>query len=548
MLATRKNVYSIMMVCLAAILILAGCSKQNDSSNNESSGSNAKADTNQSAGNNGSKSNDAKEEPAASSSGGVLKLAFNIGPVNIGFMPQARTIEETIIGGAVLETLTRFDSTGQFVPWLAESWEQDVAGKSITYKLKQGVKFQDGTDFNAEAVKWNIDQLLAADKAEFRNVASVDAVDAHTVKLNLKSWDSTMLESVTNFLWIMSPTAFEKLGQDTFSKQPVGTGAFVVDKFEQDVKVTFKKNENYWQAGKPYLDGLEFHIINDPLIASASFKTGDVDGYLMAPTSTIKELEGEANVVRLTSGLGARAGGFITDSANPDSPFADVKVRKAMGHAIDSEAITKSLYGDTVINTNQWGVSTSWSYNPSVEGQPYDPDKAKQLLAEAGYPNGFKTKLTGGSADSDRLTAVQAYLKEVGIDAQIEIVEIGKYKDMTGAKATWDGIITYNFRGDADLALYMTRNLAPGGPLYSNNIFHPEDVTQLFQDAKVAPDQATKTEISHKLQKLVFDEYALAYPEYVTTSPAILKNYVKDSGINETYMTFFRPEDAKIEK
>ncbi len=548
MLATRKNLYSILMVCLAAILILAGCSKQNNSSNNESSGSNAKAETNQSVGNNGSKSNDAKEEPAASSSGGVLKLAFNIGPVNIGFMPQARTIEETIIGGAVLETLTRFDSTGQFVPWLAESWEQDVAGKSITYKLKQGVKFQDGTDFNAEAVKWNIDQLLAADKAEFRNVASVEAVDAHTVKLNLKSWDSTMLESVTNFLWIMSPTAFEKLGQDTFSKQPVGTGAFVVDQFEQDVKVTFKKNENYWQAGKPYLDGLEFHIINDPLIASASFKTGDVDGYLMAPTSTLKELEGEANIVKLTSGLGARAGGFITDSANPNSPFADVKVRKAMGHAIDSEAITKSLYGDTVINTNQWGVSTSWSYSPSVEGQPYDPDKAKQLLAEAGYPNGFKTKLTGGSADSDRLTAVQAYLKEVGIDAQIEIVEIGKYKDMTGAKAAWDGIITYNFRGDADLALYMTRNLAPGGPLYSNNIIHPEDITKLFEEAKVAPDQATKTEISHKLQKLVFDEYALAYPEYVTTSPAILKNYVKDTGINETYMTFFRPEDAKIEK
>jgi peptide/nickel transport system substrate-binding protein len=548
MLATRRSYYSILMVCLAAILILAGCSKQNNSSNNTSSGNNAKVESNQAESNNGSKTNDAKEEPAASSGGGVLKLAFNIGPVNIGYMPQARTIEETIIGGAVLETLTRFDSSGQFVPWLAESWEQDVAGKSITYKLKQGVKFQDGTDFNAEAVKWNIDQLLAVDKAEFRNVASVEAVDAHTVKLNLKSWDSTMLESVTNFLWIMSPTAFEKLGQDTFSKQPVGTGAFVIDQFEQDVKVTFKKNENYWQSGKPYLDGLEFHIINDPLIASASFKTGDVDGYLMAPTSTIKELEGEANVVRLTSGLGARAGGFITDSANPDSPFADVKVRKAMGHAIDSEAITKSLYGDTVINTNQWGVSTSWSYNPSVEGQPYDPDKAKQLLAEAGYPKGFKTKLTGGAADSDRLTAVQAYLKEVGIDAQIEIVEIGKYKDMTGAKAAWDGIITYNFRGDADLALYMTRNLAPGGPLYSNNIFHPEDVTKLFEEAKVAPDQATKTDISHKLQKLVFDEYALAYPEYVTTSPAILKNYVKDSGINETYMTFFRPEDAKIEK
>jgi len=544
MLAARKW-YSIMLICLSITLILAGCSKPNNASNNGSNGSGANVASN--LGNNSSEGNDAKAT-STGSSGGVLKLAFNIGPVNIGFMPQARTIEETIIGGAVLETLTRFDSTGQFVPWLAESWEQDVAAKTITYKLRQGVKFHDGSAFNAEAVKWNLDQLMAVEKAEFRNLASAEVVDEYTVKLNLKSWDSTMIESVTNFVWIMSPTSFDKLGKDNFAKQPVGTGAFVIDSFEQDVKVTFKKNGDYWQDGKPYLDGLEFHIINDPLIASASFKTGDVDGYLMAPMSTVQELQGEANIIRLTSGLGARAGGFITNSANPDSPFADVKVRKALGHAIDSEAITKSLYGDTVINTNQWGVSTSWSYNADVDGQPYDPDKAKQLLAEAGYPKGFKTKLTGVAADSDRLTAVQAYLKEVGIDAQIDIVEIGKYKDLTGASANWDGIITYNFRGDADLALYMTRNFAPGGPLYANNVFHPDDLTKLFEEAKMAPDQATKTQISHQLQKLVFDEYALAYPEYVTTSPAILKPYVKDSGINETYMTFFRPEDAKIEK
>lgn len=533
-----------MVVSLIVALMLAACSKDtNNSSGNK--GNSGEPQSSQS-----NSGNEASNAPSAENagSGGVLKLAFNIGPVNIGYMPQARTIEETIIGGAVLETLTRFDSAGNFVPWLAESWEQDVEGKSITYKLRQGVKFQDGSDFNAEAVKWNLDQLLEVGKSEFSNLLSAEAVDEHTVKLNLKSWDSTMIEKVTNFVWIMSPTSFEQLGKDTFSKQPVGTGPFVIDRFEQDVVVKYKKFDGYWQAGKPYLDGLEFHIIQDPMIASASFKTGDVDGYLMAATSTIQDLKDEGTVVRLESGLGARAGGFMTDSANPNSPFADVNVRKAFGHAIDSEAITKSLYGDTIINTNQWGVSTSWSYNPNVVGQPYDPEKAKQLLKDAGYPNGFKTKLIGGSGDSDRLTAVQAYLKEVGIDAQIDIVETGKYKDLTGAEANWEGIITYNFRGDADLALYMARNFAPGGPLYANNIQHPEEVTRLLQEAVVAPDQETKTKISHELQRLVFEEHALAYAEYVTTSPAILKPYVKDSGINETYMTFFRPEDAKIVK
>lgn len=532
-----------MIVCLSVMLILAGCSNNNNSSSNEkasnsNTGKTDQADTN-------TKQSDT---PSTPSSGGVLKLAMNNGAVNIGYMPQARTIEETIIGGAALETLTRFDSKGNFVPWLAVSWEQDIAGKTITYKLQQGVKFHDGTDFNASAVKWNLDQLLAVEKREFSNLASAEVVDDYTVKLNLKSWDSTMIETVTNFLWIMSPDSFEKLGEDNFAKKPVGTGPFVIDDFNQDVVVKFKKFDSYWQEGKPYLDGLEFHFIKDPMTASASFQAGDVDGYLMAPTNIIKELASGNNIVKLVSGLGARGGGFITDSANPKSPFADVKVRKAFGYAIDSEAILNSLFGDTVISTNQWGLSTTWSYNPKVEGQPYDPGKAKQLLAEAGYPDGFKTKLTGGPGDNDRLTAVQAFLKEVGIDAQIDIVETGKYKDLTGAESNWEGIITYNSRGDADLALYMSRNFAPGGPLYANNILHPDDVTKLLSDAKVAPDQETKTKISHELQKLVYDEYALAYPEYITTSPAILKTYVKDSGINETYMTFFRPEDAKVAK
>ncbi|WP_339159424.1 ABC transporter substrate-binding protein [Paenibacillus sp. FSL W8-0186] len=532
----RKKLHLTMVICLSVVLVLAGCgSKQSGSANNGNTGNSKKTE------------NEASGNPSAGS-GGVLRLAFSNGPVNIGNMPQARTIEEVIVGGAALETLTRFDSSGNFVPWLAEKWEQDVEGKAITYTLQQGVKFHDGTDFNAEAVKWNLDQLLAVEKREFSNLASAEVIDEHTVKLNLKSWDSTMIETVTNFLWIMSPTSFEKLGKDAFSKQPVGTGPFVMDSFEQDVVIKYKKNEEYWQAGKPYLDGLEFHIIKDPMIASATFQTGDVDGLLLAPSNTVRELEKEAVIVRLESGLGAGASGFITDSANPKSPFADVRVRKAMGHAIDSEAITKSLFGDTVLNTNQWGLSTSWSYNPEVEGQPYNPEKAKQLLEEAGYPNGFKTKLIGGSGDSDRLTAVQAYLKEVGIDAQIEMVEFGKYKDLTGAEANWEGIITYNFRGDADLALYMSRNFAPGGPLYANNVYQPEDVTRLLQEARTAPDQDTKIKISHELQKLAYDEYALAYPQYVTTSPAIFKPYVKDTGINETYMTFFRPEDAKIEK
>jgi ABC-type dipeptide transport system, periplasmic component len=545
---TKNLMRIVVMVSLAALLVLSGCSgNRNDGANGggESADNNGDGGGGQNQGDGGTKDSGGTN---GKKYGGTLRLAMNSPSANLGNVVQSRTVQEVLMAAPALETLGRYDPQGNIVPWLAESWDPDPNALTITYHLRSGVKFHDGTDFNADAVKWNLEQMISAGRSEFVDIDAVEVVDDKTVRIRLKHWNSSMVESIANFLWIISPAAYEKNGKDWAAKNPVGTGPFVIDSFEQDVVIKYKKFDGYWQEGKPYLDAIEWHMIADPLIAAASFRNKDIDGYLGVPADTAKELAGVGNLVKLQSGLGAVGLGWITDSGDPNSPFADARVRKALGHAINVEELVSALSGDFSIVTNQWGVSTVWSYNPQVQGTPYDPEKAKQLLAEAGYGNGLKTTLTAVQNNEQWATATQGYLKAVGIDAEIQIVDDAKFREMTGNKGSWDGIMQYNFRGDGDVALYMPRNFGVNGPLYAPNVAKPDDVQQLLEEVKRAPDQETKTKIAHELQRLVFEEYALAKPLFISTSPAVLHHEVKDTGINETYMTMYRPEDAWLDR
>lgn len=540
----RKNrlgkwLYLGFVALLAACLVLAGCS----SNNNNNGGSNT--------GNTGNNVSTGEGEGASSGpkSGGTLKLGIATGLVNVGNVPKTRSTFEVFVGNAALETLGRYTETGEIVPHLAEGWETDTENNTITYSLKQGVKFHDGTDFNAEAVKFNADKMIEFKRSEFANLESVDVLDPYTVRFNLKQWDSSFVEVVANFLWIMSPTAYEELGQDGITFQPVGTGPFKFEKYEPDVGMYFTKFEDYWQEGKPYLDRLEIMIYGDPTTARFSLESGEIDGIWSTTPRDASELKDNFNVLTLQSGLGALARGIITDHGDPNSPFQDVRVRKALGHAIDADAIIDSLMFGFAIRTNQWGAPTAWSYNPDVEGTPYDPEKAKQLLAEAGYPDGFKTKMTTLNNQDDQtwFTAMQAYLADVGIEAEIEVIDEAKFREITMNPGEFDGIIAYNFRGDADLSLYMPRNFTPNGVLYANNLSHPPVIEELLNQAKVATTQEEKRDILFQVQKEVWDNHAMAVPMWVTTNPSVLKNNIHDTGINRTYMTVWEPENAWIE-
>lgn len=486
---------------------------------------------------------------AGAQAGGTLRIISTADAIVLGYTPNFTAYQDFMMFQPAIESLGRLDASGQIVPFLASAFKEDASAKTITITLRKGIKFHDGTDFNADAVKWNVDQFLASGRTEIKGVTSVDIVDDSTVRVNMAKWDNTMLGGLGYYAGPMiSPAAFQKNGKDWALTHPVGTGPFQFVGWEREVSVKYKKFDGYWQKGKPYLDTVEFHIIKDPMVATASFKSKEADVFLSVPAQNAKDLEkaGGVQVLNLKTGQGAVIYGLMSDTVHPNSPFANVKVRQAVGYAIDNKTLVDTLLYGYATPTNQWGVPANWSYNPDVKGYPFNPDKAKQLLAEAGYPNGFKTKLTTNTRAPENvqvMTAIQGYLKAVGIDGQIDVLELGAW-NLVATKNPWDGLIWWSSRADADLPLVMPRNLSAGGPTYSHGVMRVAKLDQMLADARVAPDFATKKALCMQLQQLVIDEMALFTPLYVAATLITKYPNVQNEGMNVTHGSTWTPEEA----
>ena len=277
--------------------------------------------------------------------GGTLRIAHALDADTIGD-PVARPMSSTgvRIGIMAVETLVRYDEKGIPVPWLATDWKVSKDLLSITMSLRKGVKFHDGTDFNAEAVKWNIDRYRTSSNPELKAVASVDVLDDSTVRLNLSKWSSTLLDSLTMHAGMMiSPTAYQKNGGEWCRKNAVGTGPFKFVSWQLEIGLRFEKFNGYWQKGKPYLDAIEWVIVSDMMTRTAAFKRGEVNVLLIVEPPDVKELEKEGKYYFSTGGLSGLSICVAGDSGHPNSPFADVRVRQAIEHAVDKQDISGCL-------------------------------------------------------------------------------------------------------------------------------------------------------------------------------------------------------------
>jgi peptide/nickel transport system substrate-binding protein len=364
--------------------------------------------------------------------GGILKmLSSSWGPVaDIGYPP-----EFGFSGGDAtpfLEGLLYVDNRGKPSPCLATAWEVSSDKKSIKISLRKGVKFHDGTEFNAAAAKWAIDNQIAVKRAPLWD--SVEIVDDYTLKLNLKSWSNAAIMGLSARLYV-SPTAFQKNGIEWMRANPVGTGAFKFQEYKQEVYLKYTKFNDYWQKGKPYLDGVEYYYIADKMTLAAAFQAGDGQIMRMATVKTSTELrdKGYELWTRRENANGGPAGvqSLFPDSKNTDSPLSNPKVRIAMDYAIDKAGICKARsYGF-------WKPQYEHAFPGSIaeiknpDNRQYDPAKAKQLLTEAGYPDGFKTRivLEPGLGDKDAAVAIQNQLGAIGITAQVEFPDGGKWND-----------------------------------------------------------------------------------------------------------------------
>ena len=439
--------------------------------------------------------------------GGVLKMfgyeAFSLYP------PTMTGQTDNQQSSVCLETLSRFDEKGNTIPLLATGWKADVEAKSFTITLRKGVKFHDGSDFNAEVCKWNLD-IIREKRPELKSVSSIDVVDPYTIRLNLSKFSNLIITHLAGAAGqIISKASFDKNGGQAWAeKNPVGTGPFQFVSYQKGVAITWKRFDGYWD-GKPYLDGIEMRRFPDPVVGLMSFKSGDLHTLICSPKDG-RELadEGKHKIVVPYEGQLASLGG---NSKDPKSPFADIRVRRAIAYAVDFKTISKALGYGYYITTNQWSAPGTWSYNPNVVGYPYNPKKAKELLAAAGYPKGFKTTMHFFALlpmYTDEMTAIQRYLKQVGIDAALDPLQRPKFADMATLGKGWDGIVRTQGFMRPDVLAMIVGTASKTGTEFSE-IMRPPDYVDLYEKAVAAPDFATKQKLTKELMKMAVDKYCL---------------------------------------
>lgn len=480
--------------------------------------------------------------------GGSFKIISIGGDVrSLGWGPEIRLYYQIIYSQPVCETLIKWDEKGQPAPLLASGWKISNDLKSMTFTLRKGVKFHDGTDFDAEAVKFNLEAFQKSGRADFEMVSSIDVVDKHTIRLNFKNFSNMILTNLTMASgFISSPTAVKKMGVEEFGRNPVGTGPFKFKSWKRDLSIKFERFDGYWQKGKPYVDEFEWVLINDQMTAVSSFMAGEADVLHGAPLQQTVEWKKSGQYEIRTPRIASIS--LVGDSGNPDSPFAKLKVRQAISHAIDSKAIVDSVMQGFAEVTNQYSSAKTPFYNNDVVGYPYDPQKAKKLLAEAGYQKGFKTNIwwlnVGGYPAIGAV--LQDYLKEVGIDAEVKLLELTGWMDKI--RGGWDGLM-YIGSGNAIPDDYR------GAMFLSNSKMRlwkspecPKELEDLLAKGMATPDLNAKVAIFREYNKLMVDKYCLVNWIMIESLFGALQKRVRDSGLYEVSYLHFNPADVYLNK
>ncbi len=459
--------------------------------------------------------------------GGTLRYVVPSGPSGpIGYLPEV-TGPSGVTVIISYETLLKEMLDGSIQPGLASSYDVNTSATSpsITFHLRKGIKFSDGTDFNAAAVKWNLDLIkqtpyYASSTAAWK---SIEVIDDYTVRVNFTSWLNTLVRSFCDTMAYMgSPTAFEKNGIDWARYHMVGTGPFVQSNWQRDVTLAGTRNPNYWQPGKPYMDGITYLIVADELTGAALYKSGGADAMRMTNVGILKDMAANGqNVVSVALGPTS----LFPDAGNPSSPWSDPLVRQATEYAIDKEALAAN-FGFGYKAAYQFSTTASQAYDPNLTPRKYDLAKAKQLMAQSRYPNGFKTQILASPIflSQDAVIAVQSYLSKIGIQATVTFPTAAAWSDLSTKPWTnailWSSINEWgNQNATFDYFLGAPPTVYP-------SVLKPDGYKALLDASKAAPQQDPAT--LKKIEDMIYDNNMII-PMYYGANNFVFAPYVKDT-------------------
>ena len=477
--------------------------------------------------------------PAAPQPAGTLVVGLVAEPVNLD-PAQVTDLNSNRVGRRIVETLATFpDESTQIVPGLAESWTVSKDGLRYTFKLRKGISFHDGTPLNAEAVKFSIERQINAEHPFnklgkypfanyfFGNVKAVEVVDPSTVEFVLKEPRASFLAILTaGAASIVSPTAVKKLGVD-YALQPVGTGPFRYVAWDRGQRVVLERNAQYWKSPVK-VERVIYRPIVEDQARLTELLTGALDLIVGTPPDFVAQLENNPKVTLLKQ-VGAHV--WYLGINNQKKPFDDKRVRQALNYAVNKDAIVRDVLKGTGSLSRGPVLPNTWGADAALKAYPFDPDRAKKLLAEAGYPTGFSTTLwvpesgSGMQSPVAMSTVIQSNLKAVGVSVALQTMEWGAY--LAKLRTKEQDLFALSWMAgneDPDMVMYPllhSSQWTPNGP--NRALYKNEKYDELLHQARLTTDQKKRAELYRDAQRILVDDAPWVFVDHEIQTAAHAK-------------------------
>jgi peptide/nickel transport system substrate-binding protein len=496
----------------------------------------------------------AASEPAAS--GGTIIVGAET-DIEGGDPTMASALATTRVLRNVYDGLVEFKLGSIDVePGLAESWEISEDATQYTFKLRQGIKFHDGEPFNANAVDFALRRAFDTN-FEFYNKAHTvgfflvglqnsEVLDEYTIRLTLAKPNAAFLEFLGYGAGrVVSPKAVREHGNEYLVEHPVGTGPFRFVEWQKGQKVVLERNPDYWRKGDPKADQLIFVPIPEPTARVTALLTGQVNMIVVVPPDAIQQIKDKPELV-YDQGPGNHYWFIVLNTK--EGPFADKRVRQAANYAVDKEGLANSILNGSAKVATQAMPAANWSYSADIQGYPYDPEKAKALLAEAGYPDGFKTKMIIPVSGSGMMIPVQmneyiqGNLRDVGIEIEIQSYEWVSYLGTWAQGLSTD--VTMNNQSIMSSEPYVLNFLLNGDFVppngWNTGYYNNPEVNKLLNEALAVPDRAERAKIYAEAEKLIVEDAPWIFVVN-DLQPMAYSKKVKGYVTNPAYVINFNP-------
>jgi ABC-type transport system substrate-binding protein len=477
-------------------------------------------------------------------SGGTLRVAWESDLPGIDPHVSAGLQAYRVVGN-LFNSLITTDAALNFVPELATSWEILENSKVYIFHLRKGVRFHDDTDFDAEAVRWNYQRIIdpaekALDAPFYSIVESAEVIDAHTIKFTLKHPSRTLLPVMAAYrvgFVQMSPASYKRWGKEDIRLHPVGTGPFKLARWEQNQVIELEKNPHYFRPGLPYLDRIDLRIMKEGVTRVAALRTGEVDFANYIPSEHVERLHNDPQIQVIRGRDAHRIQSFF----NLRKPtFQDVRVRQALlGYGLDRRAIAKTALMGLAQPLWSFVAPGAWGHMDFGDEFPYNPEKAKALLKDAGYDakNPLRYALMTHAAEAALPTAatiMKAQYAKLGVEVTVEILDRPIFLWRLTRGRDWDQLV--NFSGGAFDTYALTRLIDTRAG--NNNPNHQDThVDALIDRLREATTEEAYLQAGYDLQRYVTEN--MLY-QSVTTLPftQAARTFVKGYGGFYAYNRF----------